>query len=432
MALPALLAIACAEEGDDTGRPGASGEAASGISITSALPTSGASTGANTGASDGATAGAGDAGTTQGPAPGTTEPSDGSSTAASTATSSAATSDATATTEPSPTTSSTGDRPDTTDGSTGPGDKPPPPGRGPDPDLLVALVGDLGAGAHPRSVFKMIAAEKADFLIILGDLDYGDSPSTFKSDLEAGLGPDFPVFGVIGNHDVKKWSGYQPIFEDRLAKIAGAECTGDLGVDAACTYRGLRFVLSGVGTIGSKGQHEDYLAGALADDDSPWTLCAWHKNQRDMQAGDKSDEVGWTAYQHCQDDGAIVVTGHEHSYARTRTLTDLGNAKNQHGAVGMPELLEVGPGSTFAVVSGLGGKSIRNYSANLHANQQWWASFYTGDYHRKNGTEVKGSKANYGALFLRFHVDGDPDAAHGYFKSVDGEVADEFDVVRKP
>ena len=39
---------------------------------------------------------------------------------------------------------------------------------------------------------------------------------------------------------------------------------------------------------------------------------------------------------------------------------------------------------------------------------------------------MKGSTAHDGALFLRCHVGGDPDAAHGYFNGVDGEVADEI------
>lgn len=306
-----------------------------------------------------------------------------------------------------------------------------PTGTVPDENLLGAFVGDMGSGSNPRSVYKLIKEEGADFLIILGDFDYDDSPGTFRKDLESVLGDDFPVFGAIGNHDVKKWSGYQPIFEEWLAKIEGAECSGDLGVDSSCTYRGLHFVLSGVGTIGKKSEREDYIAEALAADDSLWSLCIWHKNQRDMQAGDKDDEVGWTAYKHCQKDGSLIIAGHEHSYARTRTLTDLGNRKNHHGAVGIPELIEVAPGSTFSVVSGLGGKSIRDYEAGLHDDEEWWATLYTGNYHRKNGVKVKNSKADYGALFIRFNVDGDPNTAQGYFKNVEGEVADEFDIVQK-
>lgn len=444
LALPVLVVLACAEPGEETSGLGVVSESSPGAAtmVSSTSNSSSNSSSSTDGATDGAT---GDGGGDEpgGPAPNSSAEPDDSASASDTApgststgstsgsTSSGTTSGSTsgstgaATAEPGP-----GDEPDASTGSMGTGGDV-PKGAVPDENLLVALVGDLGKGAHPRSVYKLILDEGADFLIILGDFDYTDSPSAFQSDLEAVLGTDFPVFAVVGNHDVKKWSGYQPIFEDRLAKIPGAQCSGDLGVDAECTYRGLHFVLSGVGTIGKKGDHEQYIADALAADDSLWSLCAWHKNQRDMQAGDKPDEVGWTAYQHCQQDGAIIVAGHEHSYARTRTLTDLGNAKGQHGATGMPELLEVGPGSTFSVVSGLGGKSIRAYSKNLHDGQQWWATLYTSDYHRKNGVEVKGSKADYGALFMRFHVDGDPNTAHGYFKSVSGEVADEFDVVRK-
>ena len=70
------------------------------------------------------------------------------------------------------------------------------------------------------------------------------------------------------NHDVKAWGGYQAQFKGRLANTQGAVCTGDLGADSSCKYRGLHFVLSGVGTIGSDAEHEDYFAGALAADET--------------------------------------------------------------------------------------------------------------------------------------------------------------------
>ena len=300
---------------------------------------------------------------------------------------------------------------------------------GPDENLLVALVGDMGSGSKPRSVYKLILDEKADFAIITGDFDYKNSPSTFEKDANAVLGAEYPLFPTIGNHDTKKWKQYQAGFKARLAKIEGAVCTGDLGVDASCTYRGLHFVLSGVGTTGSDEAHEEFIAEALAADQSPWSLCVWHKNQTAFQAGDKPSDVGWTAFQHCQKDGAIVVMGHEHSYARTRTLTAIGSG--DHGATGMPELLEVGPGRTFSVVSGLGGKGIRAWEAKLHKSDTWWGTLYTSDYHRKNGVEMKKSAADQGALFIRFNVDGDPSAAQGYFKTVDGDVIDEFDIVHQ-
>jgi len=323
----------------------------------------------------------------------------------------------------------TAEEPDATTGAGG--DNGDAPKNAPDANLLVALVGDMGEGSGPQAVYQRVLDEGADFLIILGDFDYGDSPAQWSKDMNAVLGDSFPVFGVIGNHDVKAWDGYQALLKERLAKIPGAECTGDLGVDSSCKYRGLHFVLSGVGTTGSKAMHETYLADALAADDSLWSLCIWHKNMRDLQAGDKSDDVGWKAFQICQQDGSPIVMGHEHSYARTVALTDVGNKANGHGASGSSELIEIGPGRTFTTVSGLGGKSIRAYEKALHQADSWWATLYASDYHRKNGVEKQDAGADDGVLFMRFTVDGDPKAAHGYFKTVGGELIDEFDVVRK-
>ncbi|WP_437962813.1 hypothetical protein WME76_47175 (plasmid) [Sorangium sp. So ce119] len=45
----------------------------------------------------------------------------------------------------------------------------------------------------------------------------------------------------------------------------------------------------------------------------------------------------------------------------------------------------------------------------------------------KNGTLMSGT-ADYGALFIRFNVNGDPKRATAYFKDVDGRLADEFTI----
>ncbi|MDC0673683.1 metallophosphoesterase [Nannocystis radixulma] len=316
-----------------------------------------------------------------------------------------------------------------TAGATSTGDEP-PAGKPTDPNLLVALVGDQGSGSNTRAVYRLIADEGADMLIVLGDYDYKDDPDAWAAEMEDVLGDSFPVFAVVGNHDVEAWDGYQAKLQERLAKVPGASCDGELGVQSSCHYRGLHFLLSGFGTLAFGAGHEQWLADTLAADDSLWSLCAWHKNQRDLQAGDKGDEVTWQALRNCQDNAAIVVMGHEHSYARTRTLTDLGNAATGHGAVGLPELMEVGNGRTFTACSGLGGASIRDYDPDLHDDDTWWSTIYSGNYHRRDGEEVQEFSVDYGVLFMRFHVGGDPAAAHGYFKNIQGEVLDEFDVLR--
>lgn len=315
-------------------------------------------------------------------------------------------------------------------GEDGGGMPPDVPDNATDEDLLVALVGDQGTGSDTEAVYALMLAEGADMVILLGDFDYTSDPETWAAEMTGVLGDSFPVFAVIGNHDVAAWSGYQAVLEQRLQAIPGAACDGDLGVKTSCTYRGLHFVLSGLGTKGSDADHEAHIAGALAADDSLWSLCVMHKNMQDLQAGDKPDDLTWAALKTCQDAGAIVMMGHEHSYARTRTLTDIGNKDAGHGAVGDPALLTVGPGSTFTAVSGLGGKSIRGYES-LHDGDTWWGTLYTADYYNNNGVEVDDFEAAAGVLFIRFHVDGDPAAARGYFKNIAGETIDEFDIVHK-
>lgn len=301
----------------------------------------------------------------------------------------------------------------------------------PDQDLRVAFFGDQGSGIDTKVVYQLVLDEGADAVILLGDFDYKGNAHLWASEMEEVLGPDFPVFAVPGNHDVKSWRIYQSYLKKRLANIAGAKCTGELGVDASCTFRGLHFILSGIGTIGAASMHESFIADTLAGDDSLWSLCIWHKTMRDLQAGDKPDEVTWNALRNCQNGGAIVVMAHEHSYARTRTLTDVGNEPGGHGAIGTPARVEVGPGRTFAAVSGLGGRSIRSYDAGLHSDDTWWATLYTSNYYRRNGKEIERFSADYGALFIRFHVGGDPKKAHAYFKNIEKTVVDEFEIVHR-
>ena len=48
----------------------------------------------------------------------------------------------------------------------------------------------------------------------------------------------------------------------------------------------------------------------------------------------------------------------------------------------------------------------------------------------KNMEVVEDFNAESGALFIDFNVDGDPNRAHAYFKNIDGEIIDEYEIVR--
>lgn len=75
-------------------------------------------------------------------------------------------------------------------------------------------------------------------------------------------------------------------------------------------------------------------------------------------------------------------------------------------------------------MSGLGGQSIRPQLLCLPASypygcKQEWGFIYTSN-----------QNAKYGALFVDFNVGGDAKKAHGYFKTVDNQTVDEFDIVK--
>jgi hypothetical protein len=291
--------------------------------------------------------------------------------------------------------------------------------------VKVAFMGDTGITPSAVAVLELIRDQNADFAVHLGDFGYfeGDPAAApvWEDQLNSVLGPDYPYFGLVGNielaNDLDAWSVYRDLLEARLGRIPGAECTGDYGVNSACHYKGIFFIMSGVGLLGSG--HVPYMADQLAQDDTPWSICAWHKNQHAMQLGDKLDDVGWEVYETCREGGAIIATANEHSYSRTRTLVDFEQQVVDPEQTD-PNNVKVVPGSTFAFVSGLGGKSIRNQDRCLPTTFPYgcngeWASIYASD-----------QGAKYGALFIEFNFGGDPNMARGQFINIDGEVIDDF------
>ncbi|WP_437336458.1 DNRLRE domain-containing protein [Sorangium sp. So ce394] len=306
-----------------------------------------------------------------------------------------------------------------------------------DPELLIAFIGDQGNNGNADAVLQLIEDEGAAATIHNGDFDYADNPAAWENRINSVLGPNYPYFAIIGNHDAAAWggsSGYASYIQARHARVPDMNCTGELGVKATCNFRGLFIVQSCIGTgelrstcAANAADQVSFIQDALANDSSIWSVCAWHKNQHDMQVGGKSNEVGWSAYQACMNAGAIVATGHEHSYSRTLTLTDVGNASTGHGKTGAFNLVELGPNRNFVFVSGLGGVGIRDYEAASHDDDTWWSSYYASNKWVKNGTLMSGT-ADYGALFIRFNVGGDPKRATAYFKDVDGRLADEFTI----
>jgi len=281
--------------------------------------------------------------------------------------------------------------------------------------VTVAFFGDQGLSDDARAVLRMVVAEGADLVLHQGDLDYADDPVAWDAMVTEELGADFPYFASIGNHDSRAWDGpdgYQAKLQARLDRVAGARCIGELGIKAACTYDGLFFILSGAGWVPREPDNPEHIAfirEQLAASDATWEICSWHMNQTEMQLGRKRDAVGWGPYRACREAGAIIVTGHEHSYSRTHLMDSF----ETQSVVSTSGTLMIEEGKSFVVVTGTGGQDVRPQIRE----GDWWASIYTST-----------QDALPGALFCTFRAGGQPNRAGCYFKNIAGDIIDQFEL----
>ena len=291
-----------------------------------------------------------------------------------------------------------------------------------DANLKIAFVGDTADGTNWGSVLQLILNEGAAAVVVQGDMTYDSDPAGWWSRTESVVGQSYPVFLARGNHDDSSWSGF---LGEAANHLGGATRTA--GSDNAAyktVFRGLA-----IATI-SKGDTATDINGFLSGDSRIWRVCNWHQNQNKMQVGAKGDEMGWAVYEACRQQGAIIQTGHEHTYHRTKTMT---NTQNQviDPSCSSGSSLCLGLGRTFVTVSGNGGTGLRAQvrctptastapfpSLNTgDASCPIWASIYTTN-----------QNAQFGAQFITFHVDGNPKKARGYFKNIGGGTIDTFDI----
>ncbi len=302
-----------------------------------------------------------------------------------------------------------------------------PAAQGAAEEVTIAFIGDQGLSANAGAVLELIRNEGADAVVHSGDFDYTGNPPAWDAMISGILGEDMPYFASAGNHDRAAFrgpGGYQEFLEARLARLQ-IGWSGDLGVASTLSYRGIFLVLTAPDVfVNNDGDsvHAPFIRAALAGSDAVWRISSFHKNMRALQPGGKSDETGWGVYEESRRGGAIIATGHEHSYARTHLLSEVSTQSCAIPGCAVPpdntlqlaiDDPETAPdeGRSFAFVSGLGGRSIRRQLLD----GPWFASVYT---------STQG--ADHGALFGVFNYQGDPGLAYFYMKDVSGQVADEF------
>ena len=296
-------------------------------------------------------------------------------------------------------------------------------------NLKIAFIGDVGNGPNQRAVLNLIKSEGVQAVLHQGDFDYHGDPVGFWSSIDSILGANFPYFVSVGNHDIDNWPttakpSYARLQLDRMTRIGITPDSLELNNEMySLVFKGLKVVFVGEQRGAGDSVYAPYIRSQLKSDNHTWKVCSWHRNMSAMQVGDKTDDMGWGVYEACREYGAIIATAHEHSYERTRTLISMSNQTVDPDSPD-PNHLVAAPGRTFSFVSGLGGESIRVQKrcwpvAPPYGCKGEWAKIYTSN---QNG--------QYGALFIVFNVNGHPNKAHGYFKTVSGQIVDEFDIMK--
>lgn len=275
-----------------------------------------------------------------------------------------------------------------------------------EPNLKVAFIGDTGTGADFRRVLQLIKREGADLVMVQGDLNYsfGGSAGPWFSVADAELAGEIPYFLAKGNHDTD-WRSFGSGMASRLQSL-GLTPSGDpVSANYAVDYKGLAVVM--VSDSETSPSRADFIKQRFQNDNHAWRICSWHKNQRASNIGPKNDEMGWAVYENCRAAGAIVAQGHSHTYSRSRTLTN-DAAQTVDPTCKDPFDLCVGGGRHFFFDSSVGGQDLRGPTTSV-ASKPYWGGTFTGA---------------FGALFIEFNVDGDPNRARGYFKTTDDRIVD--------
>lgn len=291
-------------------------------------------------------------------------------------------------------------------------------------EVKIAFIGNSGIGTNAVNVLNLINKEESDLVVHLGNLGYEASPAEFADMLETNLEETIPFVAVIGSEEfaVKNWDNYESEL-DYLAE--DLDCEGTYGNKMACYLEDVSLILSGVGTDYMTSGHESFITEKLKVA-SEWKVCAWHKANKDLRISskDENDNLGLNYYELCKNAGAIIITGYDQAYARTKLLTSLDPVINSQYDM----LLDDG---SVVFISGLGGHGSDKFDCTLHNDDDWWHTIFTPNYYLNEGdSSVKSCDSDVvsefapGVLFITFNYEQDPNQAKAQFITIEDEIID--------
>jgi len=318
--------------------------------------------------------------------------------------------------------------------------------------VKFALIGDTSTGRGFTSVLQLIKAERADVIMINGDLGYGSEPSVWRNKLKQIIDVNqSAVIGSLGNHDVERnnTQKYIDIFAGfrNSRNGLGSLCTGGrtmatgrdiAAADEVCTFGNVTVIASAIGQMFTKPYFEGRLGSKLrAVPAGHWTLVGYHFTLSSMNPGLKSDQASQPFFELIRAHGAIGAQAHTHSVmASCPIASEFKAGVTPQCAPGFDPnstIRQIGKGIGLFLDSSIGGQLPRPRTRCKNPAEPKCTHMV--DLITKEGyTHVSGrARADFeqwGAMFVTFNYAGDPSRALVNFKSTDGQTIFEFEVRR--
>jgi hypothetical protein len=306
-------------------------------------------------------------------------------------------------------------------------------------EYRLAVVGDTGIEKETKEVMNL---RKYDALLHLGDYDYRCLPDDyFNKMLDADR--DYQFLGVIGNHDTSEGhcsKEESQSYIDNIYNEMTNEKNGDFNCEFSpskfmwvCVHDNIRIIGLSPDIRGADDRKEqlDFLKKHLEEAKEDWKICSWHYYDRYFHTGRYQSNVnlvsgeGESFYDFCKDHGAIILSAHDHVYARSRVMTKFKEPIiDEYDGVEDGRIAQIRPGATLNILNGVGGFDIYIEQGEQMNYPHWQKKYAKG--------ENEENRKKFGGLFCTFNVDGNNRKAYCELLRLNSseEVFDSFYIYR--
>jgi len=303
-------------------------------------------------------------------------------------------------------------------------------------EFTMAIIGDSGAEKESKEVMKLTTF---DALLHLGDYDYECVPNKyFDTILDSSRSYQF--MGILGNHEgvsecgKEKFDKYKSLLYDQMTNSKNSKISCEFSSSKAmwsCKYKNMRIIGLSAEVNGADKREEQlsFLKKNLDGATEDWKICSWHFYDKYYHTGKYPEDSerniisgsGESFYDYCKDHGAIILSAHDHVYARTHVMSKFKTPViDTYDEKTNESIVQIRKGATLDILNGAGG-----YEMYIEQGEQKDYSHWLKKYAKGSGGE---NAKKYGGLFCKFNHEGNPKKAYCEFLRINSseKVFDSF------